>query len=360
MLSAEQIYLDRTKDAPRLSLDKEVEYFQKQEQYHYHLIETLCKDGDGLYCLRTIVEQNLAEDEEKQVEFKSLEERLRERGGKNSINFHDVFAFCYSQYSITRRGIQRAMQSRLKKEKTTHSFKEARQALYNIKSEEKEFFNSESGLVRFWAAKYQWSDTSFMDRIQEGNLGILTAMDRYDYHCGYTFSNYAGWWIRHYIQKSIPNQGGGPTPSAKILRRVDTLLACQTRLIMQLGRDPTCAELALEAKANPTHVQKYLLWNNQPKNRFFSLDADENEEGSLLNRLPDLTTSPDCHLLINDINKLARLLTPIEQKVLKLRFQDELTLRQTGEIIGKSFEWARRVEQTALTHLSKQCTIIRD
>lgn len=360
-LSAEGIYHERTRVYPRLSREEEVTYFTNREDHYRNLVYTLCKDSLATTRLRCRVLDYLTpKKEEKIEEFRSLEHKLRDRGGKNEENMDAIFRFCY-QFTLPHRLIHQAVSDILGMRDDPKWYPKVRSIVHDLKSEEKDFFNSNAGLVQYWAKRYDWTGIPFLDRIQEGNIGVLAAIDRYDHHRGYDFSTYAGWCIRVKIQRSLGSEMSGPRFSIKAMAKVDFILRAQSQLVDQLQREPTMQEIAKEVEMKPQLVEKYLISSRSRGSKMVYLDAptgDENNSYYLLDEIDvtDQHTRFDTPLLVGSILERVKKLPEAQQYLLRLRFGNDLTLEEIGNTMNLSAESVRKKEEKILVKLRKKLT----
>ncbi len=367
-LSAEGIYRERTRVYPRLSREEEVAYFTNREDHYRNLVYTLCKDSLATTRLRyQIIDYTTPTKPSLLEEFRSLEDRLRQRGGKNEENMGLVFNFLYKS-SIPHRLIHRATDELLALRNEPKWYPKVRSIVHDLKSEEKVFFNSNAGLVQYWAKKYDWTGIPFLDRVQEGNIGVLAAIDRYDHHRGYDFSTYAGWCIRLKIQRSFGSEMSGPRFSAKAMAKVDTILTAQSQLADQLQREPTMQEIAKEVEMKPQLVEKYLISSRSRGSKMVYLDApagDESNSYYLLDQFnsTDSTSQNTIHdarlLWGRTLERIVRL-PEDQQQLIKLRFGKELTLEEVGNVMNITAEWVRKKEERILVKLRRRLTSDKD
>ena len=213
-------------------------------------------------------------------------------------------------------------------------------------------------LVFSVAKKYRDMGVPFPDLIQEGNAGLIHAVDKFDYKRGFKFSTYATWWIRQSVTRSIADQGRLIRLPVHRWEKINRMRRVSQELTQELGRKPTAAEIAEELETSLQKMESLVSNAEQP----LSLELPVGEEGdtTLGDFIPDdETLSPDESAVRQqarkDIAGLLTTLTPRERQVLQLRFglQDGQahTLEEIGDELGKTRERIRQIEAKALRKL---------
>lgn len=223
-----------------------------------------------------------------------------------------------------------------------------------------QFIHANMRLVMSIAKKYRGRGLPFPDLIQEGNLGLLTAVDKFDHTLGYKFSTYATWWIRQAILRAIDNKGRIIRLPAHIQGKLNQLYHAQQELEQKSGRPPTVTELSAHMDMPPEKVRK-LIRNRQ---RVQSLhrplgDEQDTELGELIPDEEAQAPSEQVNelLLTRDVAAALDELPPREAEVLRLRFglvepyQDGQTLEAIAQKMGVSRERVRQIERRALRRL---------
>jgi RNA polymerase primary sigma factor len=211
-------------------------------------------------------------------------------------------------------------------------------------------------LVVSVAKRYRWSSLPLSDLIQEGNLGLLHAVDKFQYRRGFKFSTYATWWIRQAITRAIADRGRTIRIPVHMMETLNLVARSRTALTNALGREPTTEEIARHAKIPARKVKLVLDAAPQP----VSLEMPVGEDATLAEFLEDRSaTSPLDTLADEDratlLGRALQRLTPRERQILQLRFGlgegDAQTLDEIGQRFGLTRERIRQLEMKALAKL---------
>jgi RNA polymerase primary sigma factor len=336
-----EIYDDKmgaTDDGAALEADDAPDEEEEDEGEEYDLTGVASDDTVGLY-LREMARVPLLSNQEEVTLAKALR---RGREAAKALNRTRL-----------------ASRRRAQLEQATHEAQRAREQL----------IKANTRLVVSIAKKYIGRGVPFLDLIQEGNLGLMKAVEKFDYLRGFRFSTYATWWIRQTITRAIADQGRTIRVPVHMSDRIRRLYKAARQLEQENGRKPTPEEIAEELHLEPRKVQWMLKVSWRPLSLELPVGEDEDAElGSFIEdeTTPSPTQSVHQRLLREKVEEVLSTLSPREARILRLRYGlingRAYTLEEVGRKFGLTRERIRQIQGRALRRLRhpRRSRILRD
>jgi RNA polymerase primary sigma factor len=324
----------------RLEISQEIKNLNLTELSMQRLISAIRKVSDEI----RKAERDINRADEK-LEGKVSAEEKKEQNRKIADS-RKKLADIEEKYNLAPVEIKRSLQTILIGETTTNQAK-------------RELVEANLRLVVSIAKKYTNRGLQFLDLIQEGNIGLMKAVDKFEWRRGYKFSTYATWWIRQAITRAIADQARTIRIPVHMIETINKLIRTSRSLVQELGREPTSEEIAKKMDIPVSKVRKVLKIAQEPISLETPIGEEEDshlgdfiEDKSILNPSESVTFAN----LREITDEVLATLTPREEKVIKMRFGlgntgSEHTLEEVGQHFAVTRERIRQIEAKALRKL---------
>ncbi|MFO7918584.1 MAG: sigma-70 family RNA polymerase sigma factor [Anaerolineae bacterium] len=370
--------LERAREQGYLTLDDLMEHFPHAEDNLDEIEEIFAaleeEDIDVLYDDEGREEDSASfeEEDEEDEEFRARVRpkkpaKLSEISTEDSISLYlkemaRVPLLTAEQEVTLARQYEEGREAQKELEENGDLSEEEKQRLYDLVDQgevaRSHLIQANTRLVVSIAKRYTGQGVPFLDLIQEGNLGLIKAVEKFDYHRGHRFSTYATWWIRQAITRALADQGRVIRLPVHLSDRIRKVYKVAQQLEQDWGRQPTAEEIAEEIDLPPHKVQWMLKVSQRPLSLEKPVGEEEDSElGSFIpdEEAPSPSDSAYQNLLQDKMEEVLSTLTPRQARILRLRFGlhdgRNYTLQEVGEKFDLTRERIRQIEHEALDRL---------
>ncbi len=306
---------------------------------------------DQLYFKQKAIEDFVTVADERHMVLKSLLDELKRYSSSKAKNAPDLIR------EVRKKIQQFEFEERMTAEEFQTNYKELKTWLRKGLRAKTEMVEANLRLVISIAKKYTNRGLSFLDLIQEGNMGLMKAVEKFEYRRGYKFSTYATWWIRQAITRSIADQARTIRIPVHMIETINKLMRIQKALVQELGREPTPEEVAEEMNLPVDRVRAVLKMAQQPISLQSPVgDSDDTHFGDFIeDKSAENPSEMTAFSLLKDrLQDVLKTLTEREQEVLTLRFGLADGYSRTLEEVGRKFQVTReRIRQIEAKALRK-------